>query len=200
VKFLILDDHPVIQESLKISLSSLPGEHSIHFAGTLKEALTSISETFPEFLIVDHELPDGKGLKAVSQAKALNPGVKVVLFTQIQDAEVIRHYIVDGVKALIHKSDSFSEINQAIIHVLDGKSYTSPAMSEVLAAQSGPALTQRELEVVRELALGKTNKQISDSLKCSEETVKTHKANLMRKLRMNSTVEVCVWAIKKKLV
>ncbi|MNK06303.1 Oxygen regulatory protein NreC [compost metagenome] len=201
MKFLIVDDHPVISEGLKMALTGLSDQNICYSAGSIAEALDLYSKELPQFLIIDHELPDGDGHALVKKIKAINPYIEIAIFTQTLEVEPIKIYLGLNVRGIVHKSSTFMELSSALSEMIRGKNHYSPVIETAL--KEGPTthpLTKRELEIVRELVLGKSNKQIGHVLECSEETIKTHKSNIMRKLNLSTSVEICVWAIKNKIV
>lgn len=200
MKFLVVDDHPVTREGLKLALSAQ--NHTCFTAGTIQEAVKAATQERPDILILDHELPDGSGYQLIHKFRELAFRPLIAVFTQSLQSEVLRQYQNLQVSAILHKSATFAELGKAILDIQQGQNYYSPVVAQVLTevGDQGASLTKRELEIIREMVLGKSNKQIGLALDCSEETIKTHKSNIMRKLNLNNSVEVCVWAVKNKIV
>jgi two-component system, NarL family, response regulator NreC len=151
-------------------------------------------------------MPDLSGIDVTRRLSTDFPGIYVLLLTLHEDTSLLREAIKAGAAGFILKKAVEDELIEAIRQVAEGKMYIHPAMTRALINEEPPALrnkgitlTQREIDVLRLLARGLTNRQIADELALSTRTVETHRANLMAKLDLHSRVELMRYAAEHRL-
>lgn len=198
----IVDDHPLMRDGLRISINSVSNQHQIvGEAGDFDSALEGILQSDANIIILDHSLRAKTGLELIAKLRPQRPDLKYLLVSQCEDASVLEQYRELQIHGMISKLNSNMDMMTALEAISQGRQYICPSVQQILDAPRPAALlTQREIDVIKLMIQGKTNKEIGLELSCSDQTVKTHKANLMRKLNLSSSVEVSVWAIKNGLL
>jgi len=212
-QILLADDHAIIRRGLRGILETHDGWYVCGEAATNgREAVELAVALKPDVVVLDWSMPELNGLEAAKQIRAALPETEILIFTMHESEELIREALSAGVRAVVVKSDVEGHLITAVESILKHNVYFSPTVSETLrnALIRGPentgsstatvALTERELEVTRLLAEGKSNKEVATALSITTRTVETHRANIMRKLKINSIVELVHYAVRKKLV
>ena len=183
-------------------------------ASSSDEALATALRVRPDVVLMDVSMPGAGGIEVTRQLHELLPATKVVILTLHEDEALLREAIRVGACGYIVKRAVESELFAAIEAAQRGEVYVHPSMTRALlaspgsqalrkpAAPQGPAgggLTRRELDVVRLLARGYTNRQIADEMELSVRTVETHRANVMAKLELSSRAELVRWVADRRL-
>jgi two-component system response regulator NreC len=210
IRILIADDHGVLRASLRALLNTEPSLEVVGEAADGNEALRLTSELLPDIVLMDISMPDCGGIEATRRLTELRPDVGVLILTVHEDKGLLREAIRAGAAGYILKRAVESELINAIQAVSRGDLYVHPAMTRALLpdVNSVPAanqmaverLTPREVEVLRLIVTGHTNRQIADVLTLSVRTVESHRANLMDKLDLHSRVELVRYAAKHGLL
>lgn len=210
-QILLIDDHQVILESLKLLLRTID---NVEIVGTLndsRDAIAFITENDVDLVITDFNIPYLSGIDLTLQIKSTFPDIKVLLLTMVEDAPNIREAIRAGVNGYIFKKTGRSEIEKAIERIMAGKKYFSEAVIEELAAhetddlnntspQTIHHLTEREIEILKLIALEYSSNEIAEKLFISLSTVETHRRNLFQKLNVKSAIGLAKYAIKHGLI
>lgn len=209
IRILIADDHGVLRAGLRALLNTEPSLEVVGEAADGNEALRLTSELQPDIVLMDISMPDCGGIEATRRLTELRPDVGVLILTVHEDKGLLREAIRAGAAGYILKRAVESELINAIQAVSRGDLYVHPAMTRALLpdVNSVPAanqmaverLTPREVEVLRLIVTGHTNRQIADVLTLSVRTVESHRANLMDKLDLHSRVELVRYAAKHGL-
>ncbi len=205
IKVLLVDDHAILIDGLKVLLSE---QGTYQIGGSAHSgcfALAFLKKERYDLMIADYSLPDMTGLELIRQAKAIVPGLKVIMLSMHDEATVIREVIAAGADGYVLKKYARQELFQAIDAVLNNHSYWSAEISRVMlkGLQSGEppqTLTEREAEILQLIIKEMTSKQIAKQLFISERTVETHRKNLMRKLNCSGTVGLIKYAFSKNLI
>lgn len=200
--FFIVDDHSVVRDGLRLAVSELaPNYEQVGEASSVATALEPIINLRPQVVFLDHFLQEQTGLELVQAVKKIRPEIEFVIVTQAEDRFALQQYIGLGVKALISKTNSREELRTILNSPKTREPYIAPSLKKVLSDfNSTEKITPREIEILKYIAKGHSNKEIAQILNCSEHTVKTHKVSIMRKLHCKTSVEISVWAIKHKLI
>ena len=204
IRILIADDHGVLRAGLRALLSA---ESDLEVAGEAadgREALRLVSELDPDVVLLDVNMPGPDGIEVTRRLNAVKPKVRVLILTVHEDEGLLREAIRAGASGYSLKRAVESELIYAIHAVWRGDLYVHPAMTRALlqdlhstlVADEAPVepLTPREMEVLRLIAEGHTNRQIAEVLSISVRTVESHRANLMGKLGLHSRVELVRYA------
>lgn len=198
----LVDDHRVVTRSLKAYLESFPDLKVISIAASGEELLEQIQERRPQIVLQDLLMPGGiDGVEATRRIREQAPSVKVIALSASNDEPRIMGVLRAGAVGYVRKDAEPETLLAAVRAVARGKTYIDPTVAEqILNAAPQDDLTPRELDVLRQLALGRSNKEIAATLFISEETVKTHVGNLLSKLQVENRAQAIVQALKHGLV
>jgi two-component system, NarL family, response regulator NreC len=194
-RILVADDHELMRSGLKALISSQPNMSVVGEAADGEEAVCLAKKLQPDLVVVDISMPRCPGSRATEQIKEMFPGTKVVVLTMHQDLDYLRLLLVRcGASGYILKSSAAEELIRAINAVLEGKCYIDPLLKDAIindyanwpSANLTTKLSDKEAKVLRMVAWGKTNKQISPELGISSKTVQTYRFRGMRKLGLKT--------------
>ncbi len=210
IGIVIADDHGVLRAGLRALLNAEPDLNVVGEAAEGQEALRLVGELHPEIVLLDLSMPGINGIEVTRQIKSTQPETSVLILTVHEDEGLLQEAIRVGASGYIIKRAVESELINAIRAVSRGEMYVHPAMTRALMKELTPRavsdtdpikiLTRREIEVLRYIAQGHTNRQIADTLCLSVRTVESHRANLMSKLNLNSRVELVHYAMEHRLL
>jgi len=200
-RVLIADDHPLLRAGLRRLLAADPDLETVGEAATGAEVLQLTGELHPDIVLLDISMPGENGIATTRALKARFPDVLVLFLTMHEEEGMLQEALRAGGDGYVVKRADEPEILRAIRAVRNGGVYVHATMTRALAqplpSQNGAlaeALTQREIDVLRLLARGNTNRQIAELLNLSVRTVESHRANLMGKLGLASRVELVTYA------
>lgn len=208
IKLLIVDDHEVVRAGLRRLVEGSDVE-IVAEAASGAEAVRRAAESNPDLVLLDIRIPEGDGLDTLYRIKQEQPAVPVLMFSTFDNPTYIARAVALGASGYILKSRSREQLLDAIRKVASGKdAWTRDELRRVTGALATPRLsadievplTQRESEVLRQLALGLTNKEIAAALHISYETVKEHVQHILRKVGVSDRTQAAVWAVRKGLV
>jgi DNA-binding NarL/FixJ family response regulator len=208
IKLLVADDHEVVRAGLRSLLAGtdikIVGE-----APTGEAALRLAMKHNPDVVLMDIRMPEGDGLTGLGRIKLDRPNMPVLIWSAFDNPTYVARAVALGANGFILKSGSRERLIQAIRTAAAGENtWTREELRRVTGALATPRLTadievpltQRESEVLRQLALGLTNKEIALALKISYETVKEHVQHVLRKVGVSDRTQAAVWAVRKGLV
>jgi NarL family two-component system response regulator LiaR len=206
VTVLIADDHPVVRRGLRTFLDLQEGVSVLGEAATGAEAVAMVEELVPDVVLMDLVMPDLDGIEAARRIRDVSPSTKVIVLTSYAEDEKIFPAIKAGAAGYLLKDVEPDEIADGIRRVHRGEALLHPkvaarVMREVTAERDeGEVLTARELDVLRALARGLSNKAIAEELVVSEKTVKTHVSNILAKLHLADRTQAALYAVRERLV
>jgi len=212
IRLLLVDDHAVIRTGLRMLLEMEKDVEIIGEAGTAQEALEAVRTLKPSVVLMDIGLPDMSGIEATRAIRRGSPETAVVALTIHEDEEYFFKMLDAGALGYVPKRAAPEELLTAIRAAAKGEVYLFPSLAKLLVkdylaqarqADGGPSLdglTDREGEVLRFLAEGKSNEEIAETLVISPKTVSRHRENLMRKLNLHSRAELVRYAIRKGII
>jgi DNA-binding NarL/FixJ family response regulator len=210
IKVLIADDHHVVRRGLAFFLRTQEQLEIIGEAANGKEAVELAEKLNPDIILMDLIMPELNGIEATKIIKAKNPDIKIMMLTSYSDQEHVIPAIEAGASGYQLKDIQPDELVRSIIRMMEGESQLHPkATSLVLKHLSGnnrtvrrplDELTKRELEVLKEIASGKSNKEIAAALFITEKTVKTHVSNVLAKLELADRTQAALYAVRNRLV
>jgi NarL family two-component system response regulator LiaR len=203
VTIALVDDHRVVTRSLKAYLESFPDLKVVGLAATGEELLDHLHEWKPQIVLQDLLLPGGlDGIETTRRIRERAPAVRVIALTASVDEARMMGVLRAGAAGYIRKDSDRETLLAAVRAVARGKTYIDPSVARQIlqATDSCDDLTARELEVLRQIALGRSNKEIADTLSISDETVKTHVGNVLSKLQVENRAQAIVQALKRNLV
>lgn len=205
IKILIADDHGVIRAGLKALLAGFPQIEVVGEAANGREVLAKVSELQPDIILMDLSMPEMGGVETTRQLRKVAPSVRVLILTVHEDEGLLKEVIQSGAGGYIIKRAGEDELLHAIQVVARKDIYVHPSLTRFLLQDISPAeenqpqvkpeeLTERELEILRLLAKGYTNRQIAEQLILSQRTVEGHRSNLTGKLGLHSRVDLINYA------
>ena len=206
IKVLIADDHHMVRRGLAFFLSTQTDMTIVGEAGDGKEVVQLAKQLQPDLILMDLVMPGLDGIEATKLIKKLYPTIKIMMLTSFSDQDHVIPALEAGANGYQLKDIEPDELAQCIRKVYNGSNELNPkATSHLLTRLSNPkqnmdVLTKRELEVLSEIATGKSNKEIADSLVITERTVKTHVSNILSKLELADRTQAALFAVKHKLV
>jgi len=204
IRILIVDDHPVVREGLVAALEDEPDFQVAAAAGSAEEALRVAGTARPDIVLLDLELPGLSGIDAIPRISAALPGAGIIVLTAYDTDERVLGAVRAGARGYVLKGASVEEIARAIRAVHGGGSYlASPVAAKVLRQVRSPGrtttLSERRM-VLREVAAGRSTKQIARGLGITERTVKFHVSSIMNKLGADNRAQAVAEAAKRGLL
>lgn len=205
IRVLIVDDHEVLGASLGRVLDEEDDMVTVGWAQSLAQARARIPATAPDVVLLDRRLPDGDGVAAIPELRALRPSMNVVVLTAAVADDVLVQAIEAGAAGFVSKNRGLGEVTAAIRAAAAGEAVISPELLSrllpKLSRTTGPEpnLTKREQEVLAMLGKGMSNAAIADELTVSVHTVRNHIANLSAKLGAHSKLEALSIAVRRGL-
>ena len=198
----LVDDHRVVARSLKAYLESFPEFAVVGIAASGEELLEHLDEWKPDVVLQDLLLPGGlHGIETTKRILARAPSTRVIALTASVDEARLVGALRAGASGYVRKDAEPETLLAAIRAVVRGRTYIDRAAEPLLAGGAGGSeLTARETDVLRQLALGRSNREIAAALDIGDETVKTHVANLLAKLGVDNRAQAMVQALKRGLV
>jgi two-component system response regulator NreC len=200
----LADDHAVVRSALKLMLDREPEIEVVAEAGDGESAARYTKGHRPDVLILDINMPGGSGLSAIPKIREQSPDTRIVVLTMQEETAFAREALQAGVLGYILKEAAGEELVKAVRMAAQGRTYLQPELGARLAAEpeavSPDDLSERELEVLRLIALGHTNNEIAERLFLSVRTVESHRAHIQQKLAMNTRSELVRYAIERGLI
>ncbi len=214
IRVLLVDDHAVLRAGLRLLVDSQPDMVVVGEAGDGQEGIWLAGELKPDVVLMDIAMPGMDGIEAMRLLAEKAPESRVLFLSMYQEEEYLRRVLAAGAAGYILKRAAGPELLIAIRAVDRGDVYLDPALTRMLVEdyldrglaqppqEEPPAvsLTPRELEVLRLVAQGHTNREIAEILVVSVKTVETHKANIMKKLGLHSRAELVRYALRRGLL
>lgn len=213
LRILIADDHDVMRQGTQAVILRETRHQVCGVAVNGREAVTMASELKPDLVILDMTMPELNGLDAAIQIKRNLPRTEILMFTAHESDDLIHKAFEAGVKSFIFKTEAHQFLVEAIESLARHKPYFTAKVSEILFSkilnrgeghrdetEPGQRLSAREREIVQLIAEGKSNKEVADALGISVRTAETHRANLLRKLNLDSVASLVRYAIRNKLI
>jgi DNA-binding NarL/FixJ family response regulator len=210
MRLVIVDDHVLFREGLAAILRAEPDLEIVGQAGTVQEAIELTRKLQPEMILMDFGLPDGTGADATRAILNEHRACKIVFLTMSEEDEDLFAAVRSGAKGYLLKNMRPSKLVSSLRSVQQGESALSRSMTlrlmEELARTKEPprageaTLTRRELEVLQELARGKSNQEIAENLVISENTVKYHVHSILEKLHLSDRRDVAAYAREHALL
>ncbi len=210
VRILLVDDHAVLRDGVRMVLESQPGFQVVGTTENGQDAVRLVEDLKPDIAVLDIAMPEMNGLDATRAIRQCCPDTQVVILSMHEGEEYLREALRAGAAGYVLKRAAAKELVGAIQRVRHGESYLDPALTRTLISdyvrqvergdETPDSLTERELEVLKLVAEGFTNRQIAFKLNISIKTVQTHRANLMDKLNLHDRTELVRYAIRRGLI
>lgn len=207
IRVVLVDDHHVVRRGLQSYLSAFPDIQIIGTASSGEDALARVEAWLPDVIVMDLLMPGGiDGIETTRRVRAASPHTQVVVLTAFTDDARVVAALRAGAIGYVRKESDPEVLLRALRGAARGQSILDPAIAETVLEEldreaiPGLTLTEREREVLRQLAHGLTNKQIAEALVIGEETVKTHVGNILSKLHLAHRSQAIIYALKNGLV
>ena len=210
IKVLLADDHSIVRAGLRRIVEESGDMSVIAEAADGKEALRLVREQQPDVAVIDISMPGLDGLEVISQLHSLAPDLPTLVLTMHEEEQYVVRAIEAGAMGYITKQSAPEKLVQAIRKIIDGHRFLSEAAAEALAVRlvrgakgaASPidALSLRELQVLRRLALGHTNREIAEAYNISTKTVDTYRFRLLKKLNLRNNADLSRFAIQNGLI
>lgn len=212
IKLLIVDDHKIFRDGLKLLLAQFPFIGEIEEASDGKEFLESLEHRIPDLVLMDINMPVLGGIEATREALKRYPELKIIVLTTFHDEDYVEQMMMAGVEGYMLKRSTSEEFEEALLKVKNGGNYFSDEIirtvsrnlqrlrNEAGRISSLPEFTPREREVLELICQGFNNDQIADKIHISSKTVEKHKSNLFQKTHSGNTVNLIIYAFKNELV
>ncbi|UOB19362.1 response regulator [Abyssalbus ytuae] len=202
IRLVIAEDHNALIDGFKLFIEY---EEDIEFLGSAnngQELCELVERKRPHVIITDIRMPVMDGIEATSKILKAHPEIKIIAFTMFDQDDAVQQMLQAGAKGYILKNSSLKELLAAIRNVYNGQNYYDPNISlgafNQVKTENKPVLTQRQKEILKLVAKGKTNQEIADILFIGKTTVETHRKNMIRKLNLKGAGELLRYALESK--
>lgn len=210
-KVLLVDDHAILRDGLRMVLDAQPGIAVVGEAEDGRQAVQLAEELQPDVVVMDIAMPNLNGAEATRQIKKRWPHIRVVILTMHENHQYLVQIVNAGASACVLKRSAGTELVDAVKAVARGESYFSPSMANILLEDYRIRLqqdmedddnlfTEREREVLQLVAEGKTSQEIADILVVSIKTVQTHRMHIMEKLNAHDRTDLVRYAMRKGMI
>ena len=209
MSILIADDHEVMRRGIRSLLETRPEWKVCGETATGRETIDKAHKLRPDLVLLDLMMPELGGLDAIPQIRRVCPDAKILVLTMHDSGEMASRALAAGANGLVLKSDAARDLVRAVQAVDKDQPFLSPAVTKLIlgrlapADQPGPSpsdVTPRELEVLKLLALGRSNKEVATALDISVKTVDVHRASIMRKLHLPTYSALIQFAIRHQII
>jgi len=204
IRIVIADDHAVVRSGLRLLLDAEADFEVVAEAGDVEAARRYVRGHHPAVLILDLNMPGGSSLEAIPVIRAESPDTQIVVLTMQEEPAFARQALSAGATGYVLKEAADSELVEAVRRAAVSETYLNPALGARIAREPPPGppddLSEREVEVLRLIALGHTNSEIAQQLYLSVRTVETHRSHIQQKLRVSSRAELVRYALQRGLV
>jgi two-component system, NarL family, response regulator NreC len=206
ITLVLADDHAVVRTGLRMLLEAVPAHRVLAEAATADDALRYTRAHRPSVLVLDLNMPGRPSLEVIPEIIEAAPHTAIVVLTMQEDPAFARQALQAGALGYVLKEAADEELLQAVRLAADGQTYLNPRLGARLAAEppapTGPPddLTEREVEVLRLIALGHTNSEIAGQLYLSVRTIESHRAHIQQKIRRTSRADLVQYALEHGFV
>ena len=201
IRILIADDHAVVREGLAAILQQHPPIRVVGQAGSGREAVALYREHQPDVTLMDLRMPEMDGVEAIATIREAFPNARIIVLTTYDGDEDVYQALRTGAKGYLLKDAGREALLEAIRTVHAGKTYIPLEVAAKLAQHlSGPEISERERDVLRLIAQGRSNQEIATALFIGEATVKTHVSNILTKLNASDRTQAVTIALRRGLV
>lgn len=201
IRILVADDHTAVRDGLASILNAQPDLTVVAEAGTGRQTIEQFKVSKPDVLIIDLRMPDGDGIQTIKDLIATEPSAKALVLTTYDTEEDIFNALEAGARGYILKDTTREEIIDAVRQIHSGNRFLPPSIASRLADRvMRPSLSPRELDVLRLVSRGRTNKEIAVAMFVTEETIKSHMKGLFQKLGVHDRAEAVGTAVQRGLL
>jgi DNA-binding NarL/FixJ family response regulator len=211
MRILLVDDHEILLESLSMLISTIPNMEIVGQLNDSRKVLPFLENHAVDLLMTDMAMPYLDGVQLTLQARQKFPNLKVLMLTVSEEAEVIREAFRAGVSGYVMKKAGKVELTMALNTLAKGEKYFGEAVMKELLSQSFDitttetyvepvTITNRELEIIKQIAAELSTQEIADKLFISAGTVESHRHNILRKLNVKNSIGIIKYAMRNRLI
>jgi len=204
IRIVLADDHAVVRSGLRMVLETESDLEVVAEAGDVESARRYVRGHHPDVLVLDLNMPGGSSLDAIPLIREESPKTQIVVLTMQQEPAFAREALGGGALGYVLKEAADEELVEAVRRASAGESYLTPRLGARIASEPPPGppddLSDRELDVLRLIALGHTNSEIAGQLYLSVRTVETHRSHIQQKLRVSTRAELVGYALERGLI
>ena len=204
IRVVLADDHDLVRSGIKALLSTVEGVQVIAEARNGQELLAVLDSVQPDVVMTDISMPVMDGITAIAEIHARHPEVRVLVLSMYDTVDFVKRAVANGACGYLMKDAPPFELEQALRSVMATGSYFGAAVAQRLLQPSEPTvedeLTERQVEILKLIAQGKSAKEIAFDLGLSPKTVDVHRARIMERLRLNDIASLTRYAVRKGLV
>jgi two-component system, NarL family, response regulator NreC len=206
IRIVLADDHAVVRRGLELLLEAEDGFEVVASVGDVDAAIRTTRGHKPDVLVLDLNMPGGSSLEAIPQILEASPATRITVLTMQNEPAFARQALSAGALAYVLKEAADEELVEAVRRAAAGQTYLNPQLGARLATEPPQPtrppddLSEREVEVLRMIALGHTNAEIGEQLYLSVRTVESHRAHIQQKLRRSSRADLVRYALEQGLV
>jgi two-component system invasion response regulator UvrY len=209
IKVLLADDHSIVRAGLRRIVEESGEMEVVAEADDGREAIRLVQKTAPDVAVIDISMPGLDGLEVISRLQSLHPKLPILVLTMHEEGQYVVRAIQAGAMGYLTKQSAPEQLVKAIRKIHDGQRYITDEAAESLALRVAKgsngkspldSLSMRELQVLRRLAMGHTNREIASAYHISIKTVDTYRARLLKKLGLRNNAELSRFAIQNNLV
>jgi len=204
IRIVLADDHAVVRSGLRMVLETESDLEVVAEAGDVESARRYVRGHHPDVLVLDLNMPGGSSLEAIPLIREESPKTQIVVLTMQQEPAFAREALGGGALGYVLKEAADDELVEAVRRASAGESYLTPRLGARIASEPPPGppddLSDRELDVLRLIALGHTNSEIAGQLYLSVRTVETHRSHIQQKLRVSTRAELVGYALERGLI
>jgi two-component system, NarL family, invasion response regulator UvrY len=204
--FLIIDDHPIVRKGIRQILEDMNSDVHVHETGTAVDGLKKFREIDIDLVLLDINLPDRSGLDILKDFKYLKPDVKVLMISMYPEEQYAIRSLKSGASGYLTKESASDELTIAVANILKGHRYITQSIADQIfdtlnyAESPHKSLSNREFEVMIQIAKGKGLKEIGNLLSLSDKTISTYRYRVLEKMNMKSNAEIIKYALQNKLI
>jgi two-component system, NarL family, response regulator NreC len=203
IRLVLADDHAVVRSGLRMLLDSEIDFEVVAEASNIEDARRYVRGHHPKVLVLDLNMPGGSSLEAIPIIRGESPGTQIVILTMQQEPAFAREALRGGALGYVLKEAADEELVEAVRRAAVGEGYLNPKLGARIASAPPPGppddLSEREVDVLKLIALGHTNTEIAAQLYLSVRTVETHRLHIQQKLRLTSRAELVGYALERGL-
>ena len=209
IKVLLADDHSIVRAGLRRIVEESGDMVVVAEASDGREAIRQVEKTRPDVAVIDISMPGLDGLEVISRLNSRDPQMPVLVLTMHEEGQYVVRAVEAGAKGYVTKQSAPEQLVTAIRKVLQGSRYLTDEAAEALALRVAKgskgqslldSLSMREMQVLRRLALGNTNREIAEAYGISVKTVDTYRSRLLKKLDLRNNAELSRFAIQNRLI
>jgi two-component system, NarL family, nitrate/nitrite response regulator NarL len=204
LRAIVADDHFLVRAGVKAMLAHVGGLQVDHEAASAHDLLAAAARLQPDLVVTDYSMPDLDGAELLRALHKDVSGARIVVVSMHDEPEVVRRAVQAGAQAYVLKGSPPLELEQAVRAVMAGIAYFSPEVTQRLLTPSEPnakdLLTERQIEILRRLAVGRSSKEIAFELGLSSKTIDAHRARIMERLAIRDAPGLALYCVRQGLI